>query len=395
MGSLSDLSCYYKRSIIDPLGSLMSAIWLQGDPNSKFLFLDPKSPNKLELWVFRSPNFGFKDASSLAAAGKNMMCQFYQEHFPEGPHKLSPEELKKVAEILQKAFSDDVLNPIFLPMIEEEDKKPTFPDPDNWNDLTLEEKGDLMVIVLQIKIICVADFSSHYFKEISSLSKLVEDLLNKDTRLDINKPTEKRPALDRVLNEIKKTRTKQNRHQNNQQDSFNQKTKDDFPLLGLITNQSNGMYSLKGKPISFRSRAKSPIDITIRNLGEFSNFLNQGHFQRQHISSLLSQCFDPSFTFNSIYHNVARLINRRILKSTPGTMPMYHKIKKEHYPLLNKLADLFFQTQSLSVPITFSPCFSSTQSCVSSSSSLSGFFVLPPIACARIFSWDSISICLR
>ena len=56
--SLADLSCYYKRSIIDPLGSLMSAIWLQGEPDSKFPFLDPNSPNQLELWVFRLPNFG-------------------------------------------------------------------------------------------------------------------------------------------------------------------------------------------------------------------------------------------------------------------------------------------------------------------------------------------------
>merc|ERR1711867_247876 len=290
--SLADLSCYYKRSLIDPLGSRMSVIWLQGDPKSKFPFLDPKSPNKLELWVFRLPNFRFKDASSLAAAGKNKMCDFYQEHFPEGPHKLSPEDLDKVAEILEKAFSDDVLNPIYLSMIEEEDKNPTFPHPDNWNDLTLEEKGDLMVIALQIKIICVADFSSHYFKEISSLSKSVEDTLNKDTRLDINKPTETRPALDKVLEEIKRTRTRQNKHQNDKQDSFKQKTKDDFPLLGLITNRSSGMYSLKGKPISFRSKAKSPIDITIRNLGEFLNFLSQGHFQRQNISSLLTQCFN-------------------------------------------------------------------------------------------------------
>merc|ERR1711955_38490 len=348
--SLADLSCYYKRSLIDPLGSLMSAIWLQGDPNSKFPFLDPKNPNKLELWVFRSPNFGFKDVSSLAAAGKNMMCHFYQEYFPEGPHKLSPEDLKKVAEILEKAYSDDVVNPIFLPMIEEEDRKPTFQHPDNWDKLTIEEKGDIIAIVLQIKIICVADFSSHYFKEISSLSKSVEELLNKDTRLDINKPTEKRPALDKVLNEITRTRSKHNKHQNDQEDSFKQKTEDDFPLLGLVTNKANGMYSIKGKPILFRSRAKSAIDITIWNLGEFSNFLNQGHFQRQHISSLLSQCFYPSFTFNSIYHNVARLINRRVLKSTPGTMPMYHKIDQEHFPLLNKLADLFFQTQSVSVP---------------------------------------------
>merc|ERR1712101_42572 len=102
--------------------------------------------------------------------------------------------------------------------------------------------------------------------------------------------------------------------------------------------------------ILFRSRAKSAIDITIQNPGEFSNFLHQGNFQRQHISSLLSQCFDPSFTFNAIYHNVARLINRRVLKSTSTTMPMNYQIKKEHYPLLNKLADLFFQTQTLSVP---------------------------------------------
>ena len=29
--ALADLSCFYKRSIIDPLGSLMSAIWLQGE----------------------------------------------------------------------------------------------------------------------------------------------------------------------------------------------------------------------------------------------------------------------------------------------------------------------------------------------------------------------------
>ena len=164
------------------------------------------------------------------------MCDFYKEHFPEGPHKLLPRDLDKVADILEKAFSDDVLNPIFLPMIEEEDKNPTFPHPRNWDKLTLEEKGNLMVIDIQIKIISVADFSSHYFKEISSLSKFVEDTLNKDTRLDINKPTEPRPPLEKVLKEIRRTRTRQNRHQNEEQDSFKQKTKEDFPLLGLVTD---------------------------------------------------------------------------------------------------------------------------------------------------------------
>ena len=214
--SLADLSCYYKRSLIDPLGSLMSAIWLQGTPDSKFPFLDPNSQSPLELWIFRSPNFGFKDASSLAAAGKNMMCHFYNQYFPEGMHKISPEELKKVAETLEKAYSDDVLNPIFLTMIEEEDRNPTFKHPNNWTTLTIEEKGDIMAIVLQLKIISVADFSSHYFKEVSSLSKSVEENLNRDTRLDINKATEQRPELEQVLQEIARNRSRNNKHQNDQ-----------------------------------------------------------------------------------------------------------------------------------------------------------------------------------
>merc|ERR1712041_37568 len=202
------------------------------------------------------------------------------------------------AETLEKVYSDDVFNPIFLTMIEEEDRNPTFNHPDNWTTLTIEEKGDIMAIVLQLKIISVADFSSHYFKEVSSLSKSVEENLNRDTRLDINKATEQRPELEQVLQEIARNRSRNNKHQNDQESSFKQKTKDDFPLLGLVTNRETGMYSIKGKPILFRSRAKSAIDITIRNTGEFSNFLHLGKFQRQHISSLISQCFDPTFTFN-------------------------------------------------------------------------------------------------
>merc|ERR1711942_251713 len=86
---------------------LMSATWLQGDENSKYPFLDPTKSNKLELWVFRSPNFGFKDASSLAAAGKNMMGHFYNEYFPQGMHKLPREDVLRTADTLEKAFSDD------------------------------------------------------------------------------------------------------------------------------------------------------------------------------------------------------------------------------------------------------------------------------------------------
>ena len=83
---------------------------------------------------------------------------------------------------------------------------------------------------------------------------------------------------------------------------------------------------------------------------KFSNFFNTGGFQRQNMSSLLSQVFDPAFIFNAVYHNVAKLINRRILTTTPGPLAMTQKIPTWHFPILEKLSQLFFETQTLSVP---------------------------------------------
>ena len=40
--AVSDLCKFYKRNILDPAGSLMSAIYLQGNPNSKYPTLDPQ-----------------------------------------------------------------------------------------------------------------------------------------------------------------------------------------------------------------------------------------------------------------------------------------------------------------------------------------------------------------
>ena len=105
-----------------------------------------------------------------------------------------------------------------------------------------------------IKLKCVADFSSHYFKEVSSLSTSIEAQLNKDSRLDVNAPQDQRPNLKSVLQEIQRTRTKINQHQNEGKDSFQPKTKDDFSLLGLTTNRTTHLMSVKGKPISFKSR---------------------------------------------------------------------------------------------------------------------------------------------
>ena len=137
----------------------------------------------------------------------------------------------------------------FLPRIEQEEAKPTFEHPENWNQLNLQEKADLIIINNMVKLICVADFSSHYFKEVSSLSTRIEEQLNKDSRLDVNAPQEQRPDLKSVLQEIQRSRNKINQHQNEGKDSFQLKTKEDFSLLGLTTNRISQLVSVKGKHI--------------------------------------------------------------------------------------------------------------------------------------------------
>ena len=101
-------------------------------------------------------------------------------------HKLKPQDIAQAEDYLERAFSDHVCVPAFLPMIEAEDNYPTFDHPQNWNKLSNQEKADLIVINNMIKLIWVADFSSHYFKEVSFLSQTIEQVLNKDSRLDIN-----------------------------------------------------------------------------------------------------------------------------------------------------------------------------------------------------------------
>ena len=128
------------------------------------------------------------------------------------------------------------------------------------------------------------------------------------------------------------------------------KSSDDFSLLGLATNRSSQLMSVKGKPISFKTRSKGAVDITIRNPEELSRFLDSGQFQKQHMLSLLSQVFDPGFIFNPVYHNVAKLINRRILTSHPKPLVMTQKVPASHFPVLRKLSRLFFETQKLTAP---------------------------------------------
>merc|ERR1711895_271069 len=110
-------------------------------------------------------------------------------------HKLKSLDIRQAEDYLERAFSDDVSATAFLPMIEEEDVNPTFEHPANWNQLNLQEKADLIVINNMVKLTCIADFSSHYFKEVSLLSTSIEAQLNKDSRLDVNAPQDQHPDL--------------------------------------------------------------------------------------------------------------------------------------------------------------------------------------------------------
>ena len=90
----------------------MSAIYLQGNPNSKYPTLDPECKDPLLIWIFRSANFGFADSSSLSSTAKNLIGKFYRKHFPEGLNKLTENDILFCEMLLRDAYSDDVLIPI-------------------------------------------------------------------------------------------------------------------------------------------------------------------------------------------------------------------------------------------------------------------------------------------
>ena len=59
------------------------------------------------------------------------------------------------------------------------------------------------------KTVYMADSSSHYFKEISSLNKYVKDELKRDSRLNRNRAIDKKPSLNAVPEEINKSKSRE------------------------------------------------------------------------------------------------------------------------------------------------------------------------------------------
>ena len=105
---VADLCAFYKRNVMDPHGSLLSAVYLQSSTDSKYPKLG-QTNDQLSLWVMRCANFGYSDSASLSCTAKNLMPKFYKQHFPSGIHKLTDRDLEKVKPVLENSYSDDVL----------------------------------------------------------------------------------------------------------------------------------------------------------------------------------------------------------------------------------------------------------------------------------------------
>ena len=121
-------------------------------------------------------------------------------------HKISDADTKLVESMLHNCYSDNVMCPVYLSMVEQKNKHLTFSHPPDWDKLSDLQKAHLMVKTLFLKLLAIVNFSDMSFKEMSSLNSNKESFLNKDTRLEHNKP--KPPQfVKEVKDEIWKSRT--------------------------------------------------------------------------------------------------------------------------------------------------------------------------------------------
>ena len=199
----------------------------------------------------RCVNFGYSDSASLSCTCKNMITHFYEMYFPKGIHKVNSHDLMLIKQLLEDSYSDDVLIPVFINMIHQENMSPTFKHPENWPQLSDLEKGHLLVRVIFLKLLSVIDFCDFEFKEVGSLFKEIEEFLNVDTRLACNKPKPPTRDIEKVKQDIMSTRKKFDFYQNDFPDEFPENN-NLFKFLRLMTNRQTDHLRLKGKPLSFK-----------------------------------------------------------------------------------------------------------------------------------------------
>ena len=70
----------------------------------------------------------------------------------------------------------------FLPRIEQEEAKPTFEHPENWNQLNLQEKANLIILDNIIKLACIDDTREDVITEIQAFYARSEEDVIKEIR---------------------------------------------------------------------------------------------------------------------------------------------------------------------------------------------------------------------
>ena len=149
------------------------------------------------------------------------MGKFYKLFFPSGRHKLNQEDIDMAMATLKQSYSDDILSAVYLPQVEREIKKPSFPHPPNWDSLSMKEKANLLLCANFLKMLAIIDFCNMSVKEIQALDDEVQKFLNQDSRLDRNMTgLVDRPDTNKVKAEILKDKNKVIKHQNSEPDGF-------------------------------------------------------------------------------------------------------------------------------------------------------------------------------
>ena len=65
-----------------------------------------------------------------------MITHFYEMYFPEGIHKVNSHDLILIKQLLEDSSLDNVLIPVFVNIIHQENMNPTFKHLENWPQLS-------------------------------------------------------------------------------------------------------------------------------------------------------------------------------------------------------------------------------------------------------------------
>ena len=181
-------------------------------------------------------------------------------------------------------------------------------------------------------------------------STVVENVPNQDCRLDAKKISHSEicPDQSNLQKEIISHRQIScAKYANSLPPDFPMTLDNCYIYLGMTINQLNDRKSLQVKALMFRSKLKGPVDIILQNVKEFDNFLKAGCFTKAHLTGMVNAAYCLPGHLNIIYNSVCKKIQRQ---ATETGMTLSAKIDSVYFPILLKLAKLYFMVQKLSIP---------------------------------------------